>query len=567
MLKITPFTKSVVVLNFAVPAVLLGWDALQGRLGGNPVNFAIRTTGILALVCLTLSLAVTPVVRLAGWNWLGTFRRVAGLYAFFYTAAHFLLYFLLDRAANVGGALSEIVSRPYLTVGAAGLLVMIPLAATSTDGMIRRLGTKRWKRLHRTAYLAACAGVLHYYLLVKADTTWPVAFAVAVGALLAFRGVERSWAWWAEARRLRLAGAAQPAPKAAARPWSGRLRVAKIFVETPEVRTFRLTAPDASRLPFEHLPGQYLNLALEFDGRKVRRSYTIASSPTRSGYCELTVKREEDGLVSRHLHDQVREGDLVEVAAPAGKFTFTGKEAEEIVMIAGGVGVTPLMAKIRYLTDLGWPGRIRLVYSIRTAADYIFREELESLQKRFANLHVTATATREADPAWRGERGRITPELLQRAAPDLAAGRVHLCGPTEMTTPVIEMLRTLGVADDRIHFESFASPSRNRGSDGEPASESAASAVAPGEDATLEFSRSGRSIGGLRGRTILEVAEEAGIALPYECRAGVCGQCKTRLLRGNVVMDSADALDSEDRSQGWILSCQARCVDDVLVDA
>lgn len=575
MLKITPFTKSVVVLNFGVPAILLGWDALRGDLGANPVNFAIRTTGILALVCLTLSLVVTPVVRLAGWNWLGTFRRVAGLYAFFYTAAHFLLYFLLDRAANVGSTLSEIVSRPYLTVGAAGLLVMIPLAATSADGMIRRLGTKRWKRLHRTAYVAACAGVLHYYLLVKADTTWPVAFAVAVGGLLAFRVIDLARGWWAEARRLRLGeaaktaptGAAKTAPAGAVRPWSGKLRVAKIFVETPEVRTFRLVAPDAARLPFEHLPGQYLNLTLEIDGRKVRRSYTIASSPTRAGYCELTVKREEQGLVSRRLHDMIREGDLLEVSAPAGKFTFTGKEAEEVVMIAGGVGVTPLMAKIRYLTDLGWPGRIRLLFSIKTAADYIFRDELEALQKRFANLHVVATATREADPAWRGERGRITPELLQRAAPGLAAGRVHLCGPTEMTTPVIEMLRTLGVPDDRIHFESFASPSRNRNADSEPTSESAASVVAPGEDATLEFSRSGRSIGGLRGRTILEAAEEEGIALPYECRAGVCGQCKTRLLRGNVVMDSADALDSEDRSQGWILSCQARCVDDVLVDA
>jgi ferredoxin-NADP reductase/DMSO/TMAO reductase YedYZ heme-binding membrane subunit len=564
MLKITPFTKYLVILNCGVPGILLGWDALQGHLGANPVNFAIRTTGLLALIFLVLSLAVTPVMRLAGWNWLGQFRRVAGLYAFFHAAVHFLLFFLLDRAANISDTVSEIVLRPYLMVGMAGLLIMVPLAVTSTNNMIRRLGTKRWKLLHRTAYVAACAGALHYYLLVKADTTWPIIFAAALGVLLAYRVVGHYLALWADARRFRLG---KPALTGPVRSWSGQLRVAKIFVETSEVRTFRLVMPDSPRLPFEHQPGQYLNLTLEIDGRKVRRSYTIASSPTRIGYCELSIKREEQGLASRHFHDRIREGDLLEVAAPAGRFTFTGKEAPEIVMIAGGVGITPLMAKIRYLTDLAWPGQIRLIFSVKTAEDFIFRDELEALQQRFANLRVTVTATREADPNWRGERGRISPELLERVAPNLTASRVHLCGPTEMTKPIIEMLRQLGVPEDHIKFESFASPSRNHNSAAEPPSVSAATFIAPSEDATLEFSRSGRSVGELRGQTILEIAEEEGIEIPYECRAGVCGQCKTRLLRGNVVMDAEDALDSEDRSQGLILSCQARCVDDVLVDA
>ncbi|MBX9787829.1 MAG: ferric reductase-like transmembrane domain-containing protein [Pirellulales bacterium] len=566
MLKITPFTKYLVILNFGVPAILLGWDALQGHLGANPVNFAIRTTGLLALICLMLSLVVTPVMRLAGWNWLGQFRRVAGLYAFFHTAVHFLLFFLLDRAANISDTVSEIVSRPYLMVGMVGLLIMIPLAVTSTNYMIRRLGTKRWKLLHRTAYIAACAGVLHYYLLVKADTTWPIIFAAALGVLLTYRVVGHYLALWADARRFRLG---KPVPTGPVRSWSGQLRVAKIFVETPEVRTFRLMMPDSPRLPFEHQPGQYLNLTLNIDGRKVRRSYTIASSPTHIGYCELTIKREENGLASRHFHDWIREGDLLEITAPAGRFTFTGKESQEIVMIAGGVGITPLMAKIRYLTDLAWPGQIRLIFSVKTAEDFIFRDELEALQQRFTNLRVTVTATREADPNWQGERGRISPALLQRVAPNLAASRVHLCGPTEMTKPIIEMLRQLGVPEDHIKFESFASPSRNQNSATahEPPAESAVPVVAPSEDATLEFSRSGRSVGDLHGQTILEIAEEAGIEIPYECRAGVCGQCKTRLLRGNVVMDAEDALDSKDRSQGLILSCQARCVNDVLIDA
>lgn len=570
MLKITPFTKYLVILNCGVPAILLAWDAWQGRLGANPVNFAIRTTGLLALIFLVLSLAVTPVMRLAGWSWLGQFRRIAGLYAFFHTAAHFLLFFLLDRAANITDTVSEIALRPYLMVGMAGLLIMVPLAATSTNNMIRRLGTKRWKWLHRTAYVAAGAGVLHYYLLVKADTTWPIVFAIVLGMLLAYRGLDHYLALWSDARRFRLGASPKPGPTAGrVRSWSGKLRVAKIFRETPEVRTFRLVLPDGPRLPFEHQPGQYLNLTLEIDGRKVRRSYTIASSPTQTGYCELTIKREEQGLASRYFHDQIREGDLLEVTAPAGKFTFTGKESQEIVMIAGGVGITPLMAKIRYLTDLAWPGQIRLICSVKTVGDFIFRDELAALQERFANLRVTVTATRETDPNWHGERGRISPALLQRVAPNLTASRVHLCGPTEMTEPIMEMLRQLGVPDGHIKFESFVSPSRKQNFNAAPDAplESAALVVAPSEHATLEFSRSGRSVGELHGQTILEIAEEKGIEIPYECRVGVCGQCKTRLLRGNVVMDAEDALNSNDRSQGLILSCQARCLDDVLVDA
>ena len=568
MLKITPFTKYLVILNCGVPGILLGWDAWQGHLGANPVNFAIRTTGLLSLLFLVLSLSVTPVMRLAGWNWLGQFRRIAGLYAFFHAAAHFLLFFLLDRAANVTDTILEVALRPYLLVGMVGLLIMVPLAVTSTNSMIRRLGTKRWKWLHRTAYVAAGAGVLHYYLLVKADTTWPIVFALVSAVLLAYRGLDHYFTLWADARRLRLGNLSNAAPATGrARSWSGQLRVAKIFLETPEVRTFRLVLPDSAHLPFEHLPGQFLNLTLEIDGRKVRRSYTIASSPTQTGYCELTVKREEQGLASRHLHDRIREGHLLDVTAPAGKFTFTGEESQEIVMIAGGVGITPLMAKLRYLTDRAWQGQIRLLFSVKTARDFIFRDELHALQQRFANLHVTVTATRETDPAWQGERGRISPELLRRVIPNLDTSRVHLCGPTEMTSPVIEMLQQLGMSDEMIKSESFASPSRKHNTATAPLAESTRKTLVPSEAATLEFARSSRTVNDLQGRTILEVAETAGIELPYECRAGVCGQCKVRLLGGNVVMDNDDALETEDRAQGLILCCQARCVDSVLIDA
>ncbi|HEX4589674.1 MAG TPA: 2Fe-2S iron-sulfur cluster-binding protein, partial [Gemmataceae bacterium] len=303
-----------------------------------------------------------------------------------------------------------------------------------------------------------------------------------------------------------------------------------------------------------------------------RRSYTIASSPTRSGYCELTVKREGRGLASGYLHDTVRAGDSLQVRAPAGRFTFTGAEADSIVLIAGGVGITPLMAKIRYLTDLSWPGDIYLIFSVKTERDIIFRDELDALGRRHANLHVTVTLTRDDGADWFGERGRINPALLARTIAGISARRVHICGPTEMTDPTRQMLRDLGVPDEAIRVESFASPSRA----------ATANIVVPsgaslkhvdagadnlnGEDATITFARSRKSASPA-GLTVLETAEALRIAINYDCRAGICGQCKTRLLAGHVVMDAEDALDPVDRANDVILACQARCVDQVVVDA
>jgi len=570
-MKVDRFTKFVVLLNCIVPVALLGWDAWSGRLGANPVNFAILTTGILALLFLLLSLTVTPASRLTGLGWLGQFRRMLGLNAFFHATLHFLLFFLFDRAASVVDTASEILMRPYLMVGMVGLVLMVALAATSTNGMIKRLGPTRWKALHRLAYVAAAAGALHYYMLVKADVSQPTAFAIVLGILLLYRLGAHYWLLRMDALKYRFAPPA--AAPARSKSWAGQLRVAQVFDETAEVRTFRITSASGPRLPFDFLPGQYLNLTLVIDGQKVRRSYTIASAPTRIGYCEVTVKREPRGLSSRHLHDAVKAGDMLEVRAPAGRFTFTGAEAGSVVLIAGGVGITPLIAQIRYLTDLSWPGDIYLLFSVKTERDIVFRDELNALQQRHPNLHVTVTLTRDGGSAWSGERGRITPALLARTVPEIAARLVFICGPTEMTDPTRQMLRDLGVPDEAIRVESFISPSRAAAAT--PAAAPVGPAVANGKaaeaedtgEATVTFARSGKSAPVPAGQTVLEAAEALGVSINYDCRAGICGQCKTNLLAGRVVMDAEDALNARDRANNVILSCQARCIDQVVVEA
>ena len=147
----------------------------------------IRTTGMLALVCLFLSLAVTPIRKITGLHWLIFARRTLGLYAFFYASFHFLLFFIFDRSMSLSSTISEVFIRKYLLLGLTAFLLLMPLAATSTNAMIKRLGAARWRALHRLVYLAAVAGVIHYYMLVKADLRQPIAFAVALAILLGYR--------------------------------------------------------------------------------------------------------------------------------------------------------------------------------------------------------------------------------------------------------------------------------------------------------------------------------------------------------------------------------------------
>lgn len=167
--------------------MLLGWDAYHHRLGANPIEFATRTTGMLTLIFLLLSLAVTPLRRLTGWNWLGKFRRMVGLYAFFYGFLHLLTYIWFDRFFNLKSTVQDVIARPFIAIGMASFLIMVPLAVTSTNKMVKRLGGKRWNRLHKTVYLAGIGGVLHYFMLVKSDTRLPLTFAAVLAFLLCYR--------------------------------------------------------------------------------------------------------------------------------------------------------------------------------------------------------------------------------------------------------------------------------------------------------------------------------------------------------------------------------------------
>jgi len=173
------------------PLALLAWRAGAGRLGANPIEAITHATGDWALRFLLISLAVTPARRITGWNALIRFRRMVGLFAFFYASLHWLTYVWLDQFFDWGHMLKDVGKRPFIAVGSAALLALVPLAATSTTAAIRRLGGRRWQRLHRLAYLAGVLAVVHYYWLVKADVRRPLAYGAVLAALLGFRLLRR----------------------------------------------------------------------------------------------------------------------------------------------------------------------------------------------------------------------------------------------------------------------------------------------------------------------------------------------------------------------------------------
>jgi methionine sulfoxide reductase heme-binding subunit len=179
--------KPLVFLSCLAPLARLAWKGYAGNLGANPIEVITRSTGDWALIFLLVTLSVTPLRKVTDQLWLIRFRRMFGLFSFFYVTLHFLTYIWLDKFFDMHEMLVDIAKRKFITVGFTGFMLLIPLAITSTSGWIRRLGGRRWNRLHQLIYLAAIAGVTHYYWRVKADVRKPLQYAAVLSLLLGYR--------------------------------------------------------------------------------------------------------------------------------------------------------------------------------------------------------------------------------------------------------------------------------------------------------------------------------------------------------------------------------------------
>jgi len=250
----------------------------------------------------------------------------------------------------------------------------------------------------------------------------------------------------------------------------------------------------------------------------------------KSDVCELSIKREPMGNASRYMHDQIKVGDTKKVSAPAGKFVFTGTESQSVLLIAGGVGITPLMSMVRYLTDRFWNGDVYFLVIAKTEKNIIFHEEIEYLKSRFPRLHVCITLTR-SDPQsmWQGERGRANASFLNKFVPNITKVPVYLCGPNDMMDATRDLLLIIGIPRDLIKTEAFVSPgvaAIKAASSSPAAMDSVDDIHNNGEDpvesdgkkqsnatAMITFTRSNQEIETSTKTSLLEAAEELGVEL------------------------------------------------------
>jgi ferredoxin-NADP reductase len=292
------------------------------------------------------------------------------------------------------------------------------------------------------------------------------------------------------------------------------------------------------------------------DGHRIARSYTISSSPLRENYLEITPKRMENGCVSVFLNERARPGLRVEASGPYGKFYFDQTLHKDIVLIAAGSGITPMISMLRYIDDLKLPTQATLLYWVRTAADVIFEKELARLRTSLANFKYEVCLS-QPDTGWEGHSGRLSEEFVSEHATDSGSSTYFLCGPSGFMENARQVLSKLGVEHKRILQESFGESKRRTES---PAQESHSTEAAV-------FVRSEKVCQLSDGSTLLDLAERSGVQIPYGCRQGLCGTCATRVLSGSVHMDAEDGLTAEQKSAGYVLPCVSHPKGTVVVVA
>jgi len=333
------------------------------------------------------------------------------------------------------------------------------------------------------------------------------------------------------------------------------LKLVRITRQTPDAKTLRFTLAENRHLAAR--PGQFLTFSFLFDGKKVVRSYSICSSPAATGYVEITPKRMEKGFASIYLNDRAEVGMTVEASGPYGQFCLDEMKHKRVVLIAGGSGITPMMAMLRHIDDYCLPTSVTLLYSVRTNDDIIFHSEIQELRTRLINFkyHILLS---QPHAEWDGPKGRLNREFIESTVKEPAANYFFICGPGPFMDAVGQILSSLGVAPEKIIQESFGSPPPS-GSPQDPAIMEPA--------ATVEFVRSKKTHSARQGQTLLQAAEQCGVNIPSGCRRGQCGACKVKLLKGTVSMDVEEGLSHDLKGQGYVLTCVGHAKGQVKLDA
>jgi len=389
-------------------------------------------------------------------------------------------------------------------------------------------------RKHRSAPRRFSAVVVPGFLLVALPWVFPAPAALAAflaGHLLWFAACERFFP------------PPDPVP-----PGYTEAEVLGVADQTGDIRTFRLRRPKG----FDFKPGQFLTVQIRVDGNAMIRCYSICSAPEARDVLEISVKRQ--GVVSTALHKTLMKGSILLVRPPGGPFVYPANDGRPLVLLAGGVGITPLISMLRHAV-VADPGRdVALVLSVKALEDVPFRAELAEIAAKHPRARVVFAVTRgAAGPGMHA--GRVDAGLIAQITQGPTKAVYCICGPLPMIDGMKRLLASLGVPEEQVRAEAF-----------QAAVDAATGGAGATEPVNLRLEKTGRTVRVPPGRSILEAAESAGAEIPFSCRSGVCRSCRTRLLSGDVDCE-APALDRQDRDGGYIYPCVAWAKKDCKIEA
>lgn len=331
-------------------------------------------------------------------------------------------------------------------------------------------------------------------------------------------------------------------------PWSGQeaLEIVEVIQETHDIKTFRFKRKEGDLFP-HFQAGQFFTFQIGDENNKVMRSYSISSSEINRQVISVSIKKLPDGHGSTWFH-QLQVGDQVLAHTPNGQFVLPKVLPRAFVFIAGGIGITPFLSMIKTQVDKGESTPIYLFYGMRTTKDLAFHKVLENLSQSHDFFHYFPILS-EQDSQWSGEQGYVSFEMIKERVTPISENYYFFCGPPIMYDNITPKLQQAGVDPSHIHSEKFASPV------------SLDESQIPERQVKVNYQ--GHNLDYQGKSTILEFLEDQGQDINYSCRVGVCGVCKCQLKKGEVDQFSDAGLSTEDKAQGYILTCVSRPKTDV----
>jgi ring-1,2-phenylacetyl-CoA epoxidase subunit PaaE len=351
------------------------------------------------------------------------------------------------------------------------------------------------------------------------------------------------------------------------------LKVSAVFRETQDSVTLSFEIPTDLKEIFNYKHGQYITVKLPVNGEENRRAYSISSSPVTDSELSVTVKKVDEGKVSRYLNEEIKEGDILEVMPPLGNFTveLNSERKKNYILIGGGSGITPLMSILKTILAVEPQSIVYLIFQNRNESSIIFRNQLNELENIYKNRFFVNYILSKPGKEWQGLSGKLDStgilQLIKKLIPDsIFKSEYFLCGPQGLMQESELALRGLLVASFQIHKESFAAAiskndeirTDNMLNREQDLKTRKVKIILYGDEIEFDVEPD---------ETVLTAAQREGQDPPFSCQIGACSTCRARLKSGEVFMDERDSLTDEEIEEGYILTCQSHPLsDNVIID-